>query len=393
MKLRSKVIISITVTLVLIYIGIRSFVPTYIEKSRNTIVNHQPWPISAAAKRLHSKLLIGDWHSDSLLWQRDLMKRSDYGHVDVPRLIEGNVAFQSMTAVTKSPSGQNYHRNSDNSIDNITLLAFAQGWPVPTLVSLLERALYQVNQLKKLIAQKPDQLRLIANLEDVDWVINKRKQGEPAIGFLMGMEGAHPLQGELINLGRLWNAGYRMIGLQHFFDNELGGSLHGENDAGLTPFGKEVVRGAVSRQMILDLAHSSIQVVKDVLELTDVPVIISHTGIYGHCASPRNIPDELLQKIAMRGGVIGIGYWKDVICDSTPKAIVQSIRAGITLLGVDHISLGSDFDGSVDVPFDTSELAALTHEMLEQGFTEEEIYKVMGGNMIRLLKNTLPKRN
>lgn len=206
----------------------------------------------------------------------------------------------------------------------------------------------------------------------------------------MGMEGGHPLEGNIENLDKLYDAGYRLIGLQHFFDNELGGSLHGTSNAGLTPFGREVVLRAAEKNMIIDLAHSSPQVVKDVLAITAQPLVVSHSGIFSHCRVKRNFPDTLMKQIAATGGVIGIGYWKDVTCDDTPAGIVRTIRSAIDLLGEDHVSLGSDFDGAVATQFDTSELAALTHEMLRQGFSKQEIHKVMGGNMLRVLLQILP---
>jgi microsomal dipeptidase-like Zn-dependent dipeptidase len=97
-----------------------------------------------------------------------------------------------------------------------------------------------------------------------------------------------------------------------------------------------------------------------------------------------------MQQIARGGGLIGVGYWDAAICDVSAAGIVGAIRYGIDLVGVEHVALGSDYDGSTTVPFDTSELAALTQEMLNQNFSEEEIRKVMGGNMLRFLQKSLP---
>jgi len=141
---------------------------------------------------------------------------------------------------------------------------------------------------------------------------------------------------------------------------------------------------------MIDVSHSAPQVVEDVLARTNAPLILSHTGFYGHCKSARNISDELMQKIASGGGIIGVGYWDAAVCDATPKGIVSAMRYGIDLVGEDHVALGSDFDGSVTAPFDSSELAALTQEMLAQDFTETEIRKVMGENMMRYLGTNLP---
>lgn len=142
--------------------------------------------------------------------------------------------------------------------------------------------------------------------------------------------------------------------------------------------------------MIIDLAHSSPRVAADVLAMVDVPVIVSHTGVNSHCQTKRNFPDTLMQQIAANGGLIGIGYWEEVTCNDSPKGVAATITAAIDLLGMDHVSLGSDYDGSVETSFDISELAALTDELLKAGLSDEDIAKVMGGNMIRFLLSALP---
>lgn len=384
-----KILITVAIIISICLVAFFTQAPALVEKAQNVVKPHSPWPVSDQANSLHQQLIIGDWHTDSLLWDRDLLSEEDYGHVDFPRLQKGNVALQVFTAVTKSPSGQNYHSNSTEASDNITPLVMAQLWPMKTWDSLLERALYQAQRLHELSIEAPGQIRFVKNTKDIQEVLTLRAKGINITGAIMGMEGAHPLEGKIENLDTLYNAGYRLIGLQHFFDNELGGSLHGASDAGLTPFGKLVVNHATDKNMIIDVAHSSHQVVKDVLAMTPNPIVVSHTGIHGHCQTKRNLPDELMQAIAKQGGVVGIGYWSDVTCDDTPAGIVKTVRAAINLLGVDHVSLGSDYDGTIETQFDTSELAALTHEMLQQGFSETEIKKVMGENMLRVLNKVL----
>jgi microsomal dipeptidase-like Zn-dependent dipeptidase len=152
-----------------------------------------------------------------------------------------------------------------------------------------------------------------------------------------------------------------------------------------------VVNGMVQRGMVIDLAHASPLMVQDVLAIPDARPILSHTGIHGHCGSARNLDDALVQAIAAKGGVIGIGFWTDVVCGGTPAHIAESILAAIALVGEDHVSLGSDYDGSVGVPFDAAHLSALTQALMDEGLTEAQIAKVMGGNMIRHLSETLPQ--
>ncbi|WP_295046123.1 membrane dipeptidase [uncultured Paracoccus sp.] len=381
----------------LVVLGAAAFfvlAPGYVERGLNPL--HMPeggWPVSAQAQALHDRLVIGDWHSDALLWDRDLLKRADRGHTDVPRLAEGNVAVQVFTTVTKSPRGQNYGQNSAEAPDNITPLFMGQLRPVRSWFSLRERALVQAEALARAADAAPDRLRVIRTRADLQAVLDARAGGQRVLGAVLGSEGGHPLEGDPANLDVLYDAGFRLMGLTHFFDNELGGSLHGEGGtgAGLSDFGRQVVDDMIRRGMVIDLAHASPLMVQDVLAIPDARPVLSHTGIHGHCGSARNLDDALVQAIAAKGGVIGIGFWSDVVCGGTPAHIAESIAAAIALVGEDHVSLGSDYDGSVGVPFDAAHLSALTQALLDQGLTEAQIAKVMGGNMIRVLSETLPE--
>ncbi|MEH6812131.1 MAG: dipeptidase [Motiliproteus sp.] len=364
--------------------------PARVESTRNVVIPHADYQISADARRLHDSLVIGDLHADSTLWHRNLLQRGDRGHLDIPRLREGNVALQLFTAVTKSPRGHNVYKNSTDTLDNITLLAIAQTWPLATWSSLTARALHQGQRLTQMEQEAPEQFQIIHTAKELERLLARRSKGETIVGGLLGIEGAHALDGKLSNIDVLFDAGFRTMGLQHFFDNKLGGSLHGEEASGLTEFGRQAVDQMLAKDIIIDLAHSSTQVIKDVLEHSQKPVIFSHTGFYGHCQSHRNVSDELMQRVAKAGGLIGVGYWDGAVCGTTPKDIVASIRYGIDLLGEDHVALGSDFDGTVAIPLDASELGVLTDEMLKANFSETEIRKVMGENMMRFLRENLP---
>jgi microsomal dipeptidase-like Zn-dependent dipeptidase len=363
------------------------FLPARVESGQNAIVAHEPYTVSERAQALHDDLFIADLHSDSLLWKRDLRKRSDVGQMDLPRLDEGNVALQVFSATTKSPAGQNYERNEAGS-DRITLLAVTSFWPVRTWGSLYERAVYQLDKLHALAGS--GELTLVTDREVLQELVARRAHGERVVGAVYLIEGAHPLEGDLDNLDRLFERGLRIAGLTHFFDNDLGGSLHGVSGEGLTAFGESVVRRANELGVIIDVAHASPQMVADVLALSDAPVILSHGGVKGHCDTARNLPDSLMQKIADRGGLVGIGFWDAAVCDTTPAGIVAAIRHAIDLLGAGHVALGSDYDGAVTVQFDAAELAVLTQEMLRSGFSEKEIRLVMGGNVRQFLLENLP---
>ena len=148
--------------------GFFIFAPGLAENAQNRVAEHEGWPVSAEAQRLHDNLTIADWHADSLLWDRDLAKRSERGHVDLPRLAEGNVAVQVFTTVTKSPAGQNYEANATDARDNITLLSFGQLRPVRTWTSLLERGLDQATRLQETADAQPDMLCFVRTAADLD---------------------------------------------------------------------------------------------------------------------------------------------------------------------------------------------------------------------------------
>lgn len=208
----------------------------------------------------------------------------------------------------------------------------------------------------------------------------------------MGLEGAHALEGDISNLDVLYNAGYRMIAPTHFFDNELGGSAHGLEKGGLSPFGREVIRRLEDMNILIDLAHASPKMIDDILGMTKKPLVVSHTGVKGVVDNNRNLSDEHIRRIAQKGGVVGIGFWEDAVGDVDVRAIARSIRYVANLAGPSHVALGSDFDGTTTVPFDSGKMAILTGALLEERFSEDEIRLIMGENVIRVLKEVLPPR-
>jgi membrane dipeptidase len=376
--------------LLLLGAGIFFFiVPTQVEKSMNKVLAPPPYTASEKATELHKRILVADLHADSLLWNRDLLERNSYGQVDVPRLIEGNVALQAFTIVTKTPRNQNIE-NNDDSTDNITLLAIAERWPFAAWSSLKERALYQAKRLHEFAGRSNGKLTVIKTANDLNQYLERRKS-EPNItaGFI-GIEGAQALDGDVNNVDVLFDAGIRMMAPTHFFDNDIGGSAHGVAKGGLTEKGKEMIRRMEAKRMIVDIAHASPKTIDDVLAVATRPVVVSHTGVKGTCDNTRNLSDEHLKVIAKTGGVIGIGFWDTAVCGTDAKAIAKAIRYAVNIAGIEHIGLGSDFDGAVTTPFDTTGLAQITDALLAEGFSESDIEKIMGGNIVRLLKENLP---
>ena len=357
--------------------------PGRIERSQNRIVP-VALNITAAAQALQATLDVADMHADSLLWKRDLLARSGRGHVDLPRLVEGHYALQVFSSVTKSPKGMNYDANGANS-DTITLLAMVDLQPPRTWFSLFDRSLYHADKLQRFIARSGGRLRLIRTPADIDRLLADRRNGDVAVGALLSIEGLHDLEGDIDNLDELYAAGFRMAGLTHFFDNDIAGSMHGIAKGGLTPLGRDAVRRMEALGMVVDVAHASHAAVADVLAMATRPVVSSHGGVQATCKINRNLTDDEVKGIARTGGVIGIGYWAGAVCSTTPQAVATAIVHVRDLVGIEHVGLGSDFDGSTTTGFDASQVAAVTQALLDAGFSEDDVRKVMGGNVLRVL--------
>ncbi len=383
-----KILVAILTFLTVLAIGFFIFAPSLFEKQNNKI-DGQPLPeITAEAQKLHDSLMIVDLHSDTLLWKRKITDSVDYGHVDLKRMQQGNVGLQIFSSVTKTPKGQNYDSNSAET-DNVTMLAIAQLQPVRTWNSLLERQLWHATKLDRAVTASDGAMVAISTPSHVDGLALARSKSDKMIGVMFSAEGLQTLEGKRENLDKLFDAGMRMAGLVHFFDNELAGSMHGEKKGGLTDFGRQIVRDMEDKGMIVDIAHSSRDTVADVLKMARRPVVSSHGGVQAVCAVNRNLNNEEIKGVAATGGVIGLGYWDGAMCDTDPKTIAKAAKYVRDLVGIEHIALGGDFDGAVTTRFDTSGIVHVTQALMEAGFTEAEIRAVMGGNALRVLKQGL----
>jgi membrane dipeptidase len=374
------------VALALIIVTARFFAvtPGKIDRSQNKVAPIV-LSITPAAQALHATLDVADMHADSLLWKRDLLERADHGHVDLPRLIDGHSALQVFSSVTKSPKGQNYDSNDADS-DTIRNLTIIDLQPLRTWSSLLQRSLWHAEKLQGFAKKSGGRLRLITTPSDIDLLLADRHNGNSAVGGMLSIEGLHDIEGNIANLDVLYGAGFRMAGLTHFFDNDVAGSMHGVKKGGLTPLGRQVLRRMEAIGMIVDVAHASHAAVADVLAMATRPVVSSHGGVQATCRVNRNLTDDEIRGIAGTGGVIGIGYWSGAICSTKPQDVARAIAHVRDLVGIDYVGLGSDFDGSTTTGFDASQVVAVTQALLNAGFSETDIRKVMGGNVLRVLR-------
>jgi microsomal dipeptidase-like Zn-dependent dipeptidase len=377
----------VLVLLLAIFFGV---LPGVVDRLLNRVAGAPPPAPSERTQALFASLRVVDLHADPLLWQRDLAVRSDHGQVDLPRLIEGNVALQVFGIVTQSPVGQNFERNESDAPDTITLIAIAQRWPFATWTSRLARAEHQAAKLDALAAGSGGRLAVIHSASDLRRFLAARALDPARVAGLLGIEGAQALDGTLAGLDRLFAAGVRMAGLAHFFDNPVAGSSAGAAKEGLTPLGREVVVRMQQLGIAIDLAHVSPASVTDALALATKPVVVSHTGVQATCPGPRNLSDEQIRGVAKTGGVMGIAYFEGAVCGTDIGHIVRAMRHVKDLVGAQHVALGSDFDGAVTTAFDTTALAAIVDGLLADGWTEDEIRAAMGENALRVLAQTLP---
>ncbi len=375
--------------LVVLIVAAFAVVPGKVDGDMNKVLTTTPPTPSAAALALHTELWVADLHADQLLWARDPLARGSRGHVDVPRLQDGNVALQVFSVVTKTPRGINYDSNTGDT-DNILLLAIAQRWPIATWRSLRARAQHQASRLHDAAKRSQGALTVVESQDGLAEFLKRRSAQPKLVAGLLAIEGLHALDGNLANVDTLYAAGFRMMGLTHFFDNELGGSAHGVSHAGLTPFGRDVVTRMEQLGIIVDLAHTSPQMKVDVLAMATRPVVVSHGGVAATCPGPRNLTDDQLRAIAANGGLVGIGYWDGAVCEMTVSSIVKAIRHAATVMGVQHVALGSDFDGATTEPWDTRALVLVTEGLLQSGFSPDDVRRIMGGNVLALLTMLLP---
>ena len=327
-------------------------------------------------------------HADSLMWNYDLNERQKTNQVDVPRLLEGNVALQAFTVVTKSPRGLNIELNDDKT-DNIFWLALAQRQPLENLSSLTKRATYQASKLKEYSEKSGGKLVVIKTKNDLRQFLERRKT-EKIVGGFLGIEGAHALDGRVENIDVLFDAGFQDDVAVAFFRqrHRRFGARHPEIRLDRQRQRNDPAHG--SKGMLVDIAHASPKTIEDVLAIAAKPVVVSHTGVRGTCDNRRNLSDEQLRSIAKTGGVVGIGFWDTATCGTDAASIAKAIRYTANLIGADHVALGSDFDGAVRVPFDTSGEALITEALQGENFTDEEIAQIMGGNVVRILSENLP---
>jgi len=290
--------------------------------------------------------------------------RSPLGHLDLPRMEEGGLWAQFFGLVT-----------------------------IPWITRELARRCHgRIDAFAREIAANRGRIRPCVSAEDVRMA---QRQGVRAA--LLGIEGAHALEGRIENLRAFAARGVRYLGLLHFSRSEVGFPAFGfgRDDArGLTSFGREVVEACGELGVIVDLAHSNRRGFFEAIDCARDPVIVSHTGVAVVNPHWRNIDDEQIRAVARKGGVIGIIFAAGFLGGDTIEAVVRHVRHVIDVGGEDVPALGSDFDGLVVPPRglpDVTGLPGLVEALLRSGLPSETVLKIAGRNALRVLEAVPPR--
>jgi microsomal dipeptidase-like Zn-dependent dipeptidase len=328
---------------------------------------------------------IADLHADGLMWGRDLLQRQPgIGHADLPRLAEGGVALQVFTVFTVTPPAtaacltpaeDGTPRQDCVDGDGTNLTALLQSFVLlrpREAVSPRKTVVGRARAFDDLVRRSQGTAHPLVHIRDAGdlrRVVELRQGGVAAIGAILGLEGAHPLDPRRVEeeLDWLHGLGYRLVAPTHRFDNAFGGASEGVRAGGLTEVGEQLVRGAQQRGMVLDVAHLSNPGILRAVELAQRPLVYSHGGIASNCAPAgpaacvghRNISPEAAAALARQGGVIGIGYWPEAVGTEGLASIASAVlrtRDELAARGVadplGRIALGSDFDGFVRTAVD-----------------------------------------
>jgi microsomal dipeptidase-like Zn-dependent dipeptidase len=390
--------IALMVVLAVAGLGIFFFVaPAMVERAMNAVIEPPPYTVAERAAALHETLRVADLHADSLLWGRDLNRRGTRAQVDVPRLVEGNVAVQVFAVVSKTPRSMNIDQNTGDT-DNITLLAIAQRWPVRTWTSLKERALYQAERMHAFAAQSNGRLTMIRTRGDLERFLERRRSEPDIVAGVLALEGSQVLEGDPANVDVMFEAGYRMMSPTHFFDTEMAGSAHGVSKGGLTPAGREMIARMEKLGMIVDVSHGSAAQIDDVLAMATKPVVVSHTGVRGTCDNGRNLTDDQLRAIRDTDGMVGLNFATgflrpdgrmDVATDI--DLMLRHLDHMIEVAGETHVGLGSDFDGAA-IPATIGSAAGLPQlfaALARHGYDRPLLERLAHGNWLSLLERTI----
>jgi membrane dipeptidase len=336
--------------------------------------------VSEEAKAIHQSGMLFDGHND-LPWQiwqigessfekMDIAKPQPKLHTDIPRLKTSGLKAQFWSVYVPA----------ETDVTGDALL----------------KTLGQIDLAHKMVKKYPDVFEMAQTADDVERIA---KQGK--VASMLGVEGGYSIENSLQNLKRFHDLGVRYMTLTHSRSLSWADSATDKPKSnGLSPFGEEVIREMNRLGMLVDLSHVSPETMKAALKVTKAPVIFSHSSARAICDHPRNVPDDVLRELPKNGGVVMINFFSGFIVPmdqqkQDPKArgavslVVDHIEHVIKTAGIDHVGIGSDYDGINRTPIgleDVSCYPAITQELLDRGYDEKSIHKILGGNILRALR-------
>jgi membrane dipeptidase len=311
------------------------------------------------------------------MWNRDLTARQRWGHLDFPRLEEANVRLQCFTVVTRGYP----------VVDGMGVLGALRGWPAGSRRGPWARCLFQLGRMRDLCERSGGRVRIA----DTSAALEANVQAE-RISAVIGVEGAHALEGRPERVAELRGHGVAFMSLTHLGNNELGGSsspLMGNRP--LTRLGREVLEAMAGARISVDLAHASHRTFGEIAARPGARVFCSHTGVSGAARSWRNLEDDQLRALADRGGVVGIIFATLYLGGRDLDDVVRHLQHALDVAGEDAVAFGSDFDGLVPLPRgmrDVTDLPRLV-DALARRVPSAVVEKVAWRNWRRFFGETL----
>jgi membrane dipeptidase len=319
------------------------------------------------ATPLHRDSIVFDGHCDTLLslldGKRKLGDRSGEGHIDLPRLREGGVTAQ-------------------------VFAIFIEDEYLPA--GAARQTLRLMDVLFRELAQNADALLLATTTEDIELAKRTHK-----VAVVIGIEGAESLEGDLALLRAFHHMGLRVITIAWSRRNQAAdGTYEVRTGGGLTRFGLELVQECNRLGILIDISHLAPAGVRDVLEASSRPIIASHSNAHALCSHVRNLTDEQLAAVAAKGGVVGVTYVPEFLTNGGQGAsldtLLDHVAHIVQVAGIDHVGLGSDFDGFTSAPpaglEDVTHLPALSEALVRRGYAADQVRKVLGGNFMRVFR-------
>jgi membrane dipeptidase len=322
---------------------------------------------------VHFAALMVDFHNDILSVMASdrnyrLADLHSYHHTDIPRLKMGGVDVQ-LFAVYVSPS--QFPNNPFN------------------------QAMEMINIFHEEMMLNYEDIRQSKNYDEIISTVESGK-----ISAVLCVEGGHTIENDLNNLYALHNEGIRYMTITWNNSTDWAVSAQDSRSAtvGLSDFGREVIRKMDSLGIIIDISHTGIKTIEDILEVTTNPIIASHSGVRALRNHYRNLYDDQIKAIAKSGGVIGVVFYPSFLSTNPSSVnintVIQHIDYIVNLVGIDYVGIGSDFDGIETTPFgleDASKFPYLTQKLLERGYSAEDVFKILGGNFMRVINQVTAK--